>query len=241
MENSQMYRSQSLRRVQQYLTTRADVLSAANSSDARRQLDSAITAVDAAAAAQGTIGREVRGEVRRRAQLERLLVRKYMSPLAKFARASLKGVPDLAALTPSARNFKSDRLVGSARSMAAAAVKYTAQLERAKFPKDFLSQMRATTDAVVASLDAYAAKFVTRTGSTKSIRTAVAEGRRAIAALDAIVSHTILGDETLEREWRTVKRVRQSASPASPNAVAGSIAPAITSAATSAEVTKAAA
>jgi len=251
MDSSQFHRSQSLRRVQQFLTDHADAVPTANASDSRRQLDSAVAVLDAATVEQGTHEREIRGEVRRRHQLERTLVRKYMTPLAKFARASLTGVPEYAALTPSARSLARERLVRAAQSMVSAAQKYAPALASAKFPADFLTQFRAAADAVQASLDARSAKQVAGTGATKQVAAALAQGRRAVLALDSLVSHLILGHERLEREWRAAKRVRQSSAteagtaPAKPTLVtdaphAPAVAP-VSAPAVAQEVTKAAA
>ena len=213
MQKPQMYLSQSLHRTQAFLTARAESVGPANSSEARRQLDTAIATMDAAVVEQQTSARELRGNEGRRRQLERELLKKYMTPLAKFARASLNGVPDFAALTRSAQGLNRDRLVTAARSMAAAAERYGAQIAQAKFPQNFLTQFKAAAEAVQGSLAVAAARRVARTGATKKIATAGVQGRRAIAALDAVVSHTILGDERLEREWRAAKRMRRAGTP----------------------------
>lgn len=211
MQSYQIYLSQSLRRVQQFLTAHADAVQAANASDARKQLDTAVVTIDAAAAEQGTCSREVRGEVQKRKHLEDTLVRRFLTPLSKFARASLTGVPEYAALTPSVRSLQRERLVQSARSMAAAADKYAAALTAAKFPQEFLKQLRAAIDPVQASLDASSAKRIARNGATKKLAGALAQGRRAVAALDSLVAHLIIGDERLEREWESAKRIRRQA------------------------------
>lgn len=247
MQISQIHRSQSLRRVQAYLTAHADALQGANASDPRHQLDTAVTAFDAAAAEQGTSDREVRGEVQRRASLEHTLIRKYLSPLSKFARASLKGVPEYAALTPSAKQLQRERVITAARAMALAADKHTAELTAAKFPPQFLAQLRAMADSIQVSLDTRAARMVVRNGATKKIEMALVQGRRAVAALDSVVGHLILGDDRLEREWASAKRVRQTPVATPTTQPAAPVAPATTvtlntPASTAApEVTKAAA
>ena len=48
------------------------------------------------------------------------------------------------------------------------------------------------------------------TGATNQIATALRNGRAAIATLDSLVSHVILGNERLEREWRAAKRITRS-------------------------------
>ena len=54
MDSSQFHRSQSLRRVQQFLTDHADAVPTANASDSRRQLDSAVAASSTAKSGGGT-------------------------------------------------------------------------------------------------------------------------------------------------------------------------------------------
>lgn len=117
-------------------------------------------ALDAASAEQGTCHREVPGEVNRTRQLETALIRKFLTPLAKF-------------------------------------------------PANFLAQLRAAADGVQASLDTRSAKVVAGAGATTKVKAMASQGRRAVAALDSLVSHLILGDERLEREWRAAKRVRR--------------------------------
>jgi uncharacterized protein YaiL (DUF2058 family) len=228
MQKREYIVGQSLRQVQQFLTVHADAVPSAVASAAKQELDTAVATLDEAAIEQGSLTRRVRGEVRRREQLERILQRKYMTPLAKYARASLRGVPQFAALTPSARALRAERLVRTAQAMAVAAEQYVDQLEEAEFPADFLERLRTAAAAVQRSFDAGVSGRVRRTGVTKEIRAALASGRRAVARLDALMGHTILGDEALEREWRAAKLIRRRGTAARERseAVAGTIAPA---------------
>jgi len=229
MQGSQFHVGQSLRQVQQFLAVHAVAVPAAVASAAKRMLDTAVAALDRAATEQGGLTRASRGEVQRRVELERTLLRKYVTPLAKFARASLRGAPELAALTPSAQWLHRERLVQTAQAMAVAAEKHVDALRAGEFPVDFLEQLRSAAAAVQRSFDAGVSGRVRRTGVTKEIRAALADGRRAVAALDALVVHTIVGDEALEREWRAAKRVRRrgAATEEPAPAVAGTIAPSI--------------
>ena len=211
MQSTQVHAGQSLRSTQQCLDAHPDVFQSVNATQARRELDAAITQLDAAAVEQGIQARESRGEVNRRTQLEHVLVRKYMTPLAKFARSQLKGVPNLDALTPSANQLKRERLAKAGLEMAGAAAPFAEMLVKANFPADFLTQLEAAAHAVHQSFDTRKGKQTARTGATKSIATLVRQGRTAVAALDSLVSHLILGNDRLEREWRSAKRVRKEA------------------------------
>lgn len=209
MQKLQIHVGQSLRQVQQFLRVHEAVVPSAAASAAKRELDAAVAELDRAATEHGGLLRTVRGEVRRRRELERTLLRKYLTPLAKLARASLRGAPEFAALTPSAKTLKNERLAQTALAMASAADRHVDALQAAEFPADFLAQLRSAATEVQRSLDAGISGRVRRTGVTKSITATLANGRQAVAALDALVMHTIVGDAALEREWRAAKRVRR--------------------------------
>jgi hypothetical protein len=210
MRTQQVHVGQTLRQVQQFLDAHADVVGSANQSEARQSLNAAVTQLDASATEQGTRTRERHGEVSLRKQLEQQLVRKYMTPVAKLARSRLQGEPSLAALTPSGNALRSERLVQSARSVIEAAGSYTTQLVAARFPADFLAQFTNATDAVAASMQTRSVKHRDRVGATKSVQAALQQGRAAVAELDAVVSHLILGNARLEEEWRVARRVTRS-------------------------------
>ena len=212
MQNSQIHVGQSLRRVQQFLDAHKDVVGAVNSTEAREQLNSVVLQLEATVDEQGTHTRRSRAEVHRRQQLEDVLIRKYMTPLAKFARAQLQGVPGFAALTPSGNDLTRERLVLSARSMAQAAEPLSGVLTKAKFPATFVQQLRTAADAVKALIDVGASTRVRKTGATKQLAASLQVGRNAVATIDALVSHLILGDERLAREWRAAKRIAKTVS-----------------------------
>lgn len=213
MNSSQIRSGASLRRAQHFLDVNSSVVGEVNTTKARQQLDAAVAALDATATEQGTRAREARAVVVGRKQLENKLIRTYMTPLSKFARAELQGVPGFAALTPSANDLRTERLVQSARAMAAAADPLAAQLAEAKFPATFLADLRSAADAVRASIDTKQQKTGSQTGATKQIASALASGRNAVASLDARVSFFIRGNDRLEREWLAAKRVTKSTVP----------------------------
>jgi hypothetical protein len=230
MRTRQIRVGQSLRQVQQFLDAHAGVVGPANESEARQSLNAAVTQLDASATEQGTRTRERHGEVTRREQLEQQLVRKFMTPVAKLARSRLQGEPNLAALTPSGSALQRERLVQSARSMIEAATPYAERFGAARFPADFLAQFTQAVDAVAASLQTRDAKHRDRVGATKSVQTALQHGRAAVAELDALVSHLILGNGRLEEEWRVAKRVTLSTGTRSKPTVPATPAPASTAA-----------
>jgi hypothetical protein len=214
MRLNQFHVGQSLEGVQQFLAAHADVLQSVNASDARKQLDATVTQLRATAAEQDLHARELKGVRGTRVQLEAALVKRFMTPLSKWARANLQGEPALGALSPSAGQLRRQKLVVTAEGMLEAAGTYSARLTTGSFPPDFLERFRAAIDAVQGSLGNRKGSATAKSGATKSIAALLRQGRMAVTALDALVTHQILGDARLEREWAVAKRVRRSASPA---------------------------
>src|SRR5450759_878771 len=98
MERKQQLVLDSLRRVQGYLDTHADVVGPLKDTEARKQLDQAVGAALAQANVQGAADRALSGSATSVKQLVGDLKVNHMGPIAKFARANLRGVPDFNAL-----------------------------------------------------------------------------------------------------------------------------------------------
>ena len=210
MKKDQIHVGQSLEGVQQFLDAHADVLQSVNASDARKDLDATATQLRATAAEQDVHARELKGVGGTRVQQEAVLVKKFMTPLSKWARANLRGEPALGALTPSAGQLRRQKLVVTAEGMLEAAGNYTARLTTGSFPADFLTQFSAAIDAVRGSLGNRKGRSTAKSGATKSIAALLRQGRSAVTALDGLVTHQIHGDARLEKEWAVAKRIRRS-------------------------------
>ena len=214
MKVQQIHVGQSLEGVQQYLDAHDDVLQSVNQSDARKELDSSIAQFKATAAEQDVHVRELKGVGGTRVQGEAVLLKKFMTPLSKWARANLLGQPALAALTPSAGHLRRQQLATAAEGMLEAARNYSDRLATGSFPADFLDKFGAAIDAVRDSLGNRKGRSTAKSGATKSIAALLKQGRAAVVALDGLVTHQILGDARLEREWAVSKRIRRVNAPA---------------------------
>ncbi len=207
MRSTQRYRSEALRRIQQFLDAHSDVFGALNASDARKQLDAAIAQLGPIVDVQGARVRGARGEKQHQVALERELREFHMAPIASFALGKLVGVAKFAALTPSATRFKGARLVQAARAMAEAAVPFAGEFAAASFPADFLQQLTAAADAVQASIEARSRQGVERQKATAAVQETLQQGRSAALMLEAAVGRLVPRRSSLHAEWRAVKRV----------------------------------
>ena len=103
--------------------------------------------------------------------------------------------------------------VGKTFAMLEAARNYSDRLATGSFPADFLDKFGAAIDAVRDSLGNRKGRSTAKSGATKSIAALLKQGRAAVAALDGLVTHQILGDARLEREWAVSKRIRRANAP----------------------------
>ena len=207
MLHKQQYQFDSLRRVQLFLDTPGDAVGPLKDTDARKQLDQAVEQGAAHIVAQGLAEREFGGFARTVKALVADLKGNHMTPLAKFARANLRGVPDYQRLADVPQNLSGGRLVSAAKAMAAAAQPYADQLAKAQFPTGSVQQLSAAADALDKALTDRATAQSERVGATAGVKQELALGREAVAKLDPIVLKKLAGQKDLLARWRQAKRV----------------------------------
>ena len=197
-------------RVDQFIDAHAEVAQAVGPTVGKQQLDAAAAALRAAGDTQAATDHGLKGEAENRGRLEVTFVKKYITPVAKFARGQLKGVANYAGLAPSVDKLHGKRLAAAARGIIKAAVPYAARMEGPNFPAGFMQDFANMANAVEASVNASAEFKRQRVGGTKAIKDALRDGRAAVQTLDSIVSHVIHGNGPLEAEWRLAKRITQN-------------------------------
>jgi hypothetical protein len=229
MKKTQQYRGEAFRRGQHFLDAHSDVFAAVNSSSARTQLDEALTKYDTAVNVQLVRGRDVRGEMQNQQVLERDLRDRHMTPVTLFARGQLAGVPNFAALTPSAAHLKAGRLVTAALAMAEAAKPLAAQFTAAAFPESFIQELTDAAKALQGAIDLRRRKVADRGNAGSAVEKSLGEARNAFYMIAATVSRIVPRDTPLYGEWLAVRRVvgigarRKKQDPS----IAGSISPAV--------------
>jgi hypothetical protein len=226
MRLHQQHEQEALRRVQHFLDTHADVVGPLKDSEARKQLDDAVAKLNAHTLDQGTARLEASGQTHRQQQAANVLKSEHMQPIAKFARAKLKGVPDVAALTKSGANLHGNKLVSAARAMATAALPHADVLTKGGFPADAVQQLGTAADALSAAITDRAATKVQGVVATAGIRKETLRGREAVHMLDAVVSKPLASNPELQAGWRSAKRVTlKSGGSGTPAAVSAPVAP----------------
>ena len=211
MQHLQQRTLDSLRRVQDFVDAHAAELGALKDSEGGRQLEDAIAEVATHTDEQSSTDLAMSGQVSRQRALESDLRAKHMKPIATFARAKLRGVPDFAALTKSGAGLIPKALVRAARAMATAGAPQADAFTKAGFPSDTIAQLGAAATALESSMTDRANAQVRRVGATKGISQALVRGREAVAMLNAVVSKQFADDKTFLAAWRAAHRITKKA------------------------------
>lgn len=215
MKTHQGITLETLRAIQLFLDKYAARLGDVVKSGSRRQLDQAIADLAALALAQATNATAASG-VEKAREVRRALVEKHMLPIARIAAVDLPRTPELAGLVVPKGNPTVEKLVVAANKMKQQAAPFAQIFIDAGMPADFLAEL----DAAANALAIYAAE---RKGSgavgksaTQGIKDVISRGTRVITAIDGLVRKTLdphmPADQIIRTEWKSVKRVRRTAS-----------------------------
>ena len=207
MNQKQQRTIDALLRVRDFFDANANQVGVLNASEGRKQLEDAITALTAHGNDQAATDLALAGQISRERALALELRASHMQPIATFARAKLRGVPDFAALVKSGVDLPPKQLVRAARAMATAAAPQADALTRAGFPADTVAQLGAAASALDQAITERANAKVRRIGSTKGIHEALRNGREAVAMLNAVVSKQFASDAVFLVAWRAARRV----------------------------------
>ena len=198
----------SLRRVQGFLDTYDAAVGSLKGSEARKQLDQSVEKATAHAIDQGTAVRDFAGTGLDAKHLATDLKSNQMTPMAKYARANLRGAADFNALATVPHGRQGHGLVLAARAMATAAQPYATKPGANPFLAESVTHISAAADALQASLDGRVTARSQRVVATAGVRKQLALGREAVAMLDAIVSKRLVGQTELLAGWRSAKRLK---------------------------------
>ena len=206
MRQEQQRQLNALQCVQAFLDEHAAELGALKSSEGRMQLDDAVARLEALGNSQATAVLQTAGLLSQEASLTTELKSRHMQPIATFARARLRGVPDVAALTRPVTGLVQKSLVRAARAMAAAAAPHAEVFARGGLP-DAIAQLNAAADALNSAIKERANTRVRRMSATKGIKEEILRGREAAAMLHAVVSSQFAGDTMFMAGWHSARRV----------------------------------
>jgi restriction endonuclease Mrr len=197
----------SLVRAEDFFTTHGVVLGAIATSADRKTIDDVVNQVRTHITAQGTIKDVLRGQNALVASLAATLWTNHVKPLARFARASLKGVPDFATLTKRVKPAATKKLLDQAYVLANTGKPYLPAMTTAGFPADTLDQLTAAANDLNTALLKREPMRTAPVESTKALETLVQKGREAIRRLDGVMMKKFVADGPSLAAWKAASRV----------------------------------
>ena len=219
MRQDQQRELDALHRVLDFLNTRIDILRMLWDSVARKQVEQAVAGIRDHITAQVSADLVLAGQNSRQTALAKELVRKHMAPIARFARAKLRGLPDFSTLRKSGNPARPKALVDHAFAMVKASAPYADAMTAAGFPPDSITQLTAAAEALEQATIKRNNTRVGRVQSTTNIRTMLDIGREGVITLDAVISKQFESDQAILDAWASASRID-----AKPGAVRKSVA-----------------
>ena len=150
MQTTQGSVLESLQAVQTFLTDNADRLAGVVKTGARQKLDEAIAELTTHAEEQQGSHLAAQGNTQEKRNLQLVLRRDHMAPIARIARAELPPTPAVEPLKMPKGRPTVARLAALADGMANAAAPFADTFISAGLPTDFIAQLRAATTALAA-------------------------------------------------------------------------------------------
>lgn len=212
MQTVQSRTGETLRNADAFLEQNASTFPNIANSGARKKLRTALAGVSAHAEGQAGHGLLAKGTTQKYFALRSALLRDHMSPIAGIALAELPNTPEVAPLRMPTRRTSAETVFLAAKAMSKAAEPFSQVFIDAGLAPDFLVQLDAAADAMLALVDLRAQTQGRRTGATKGMTDQLRQGRKAIGALDRMLTSALKDDPALLANWKTLKRVRRSTS-----------------------------
>jgi len=229
MQTTQGSVLESLQAVQTFLTDNADRLAGVVKTGARQKLDEAIAELTTHAEEQQGSHLAAQGNTQEKRNLQLVLRRDHMAPIARIARAELPPTPAVEPLKMPKGRPTVARLAALADGMANAAAPFADTFISAGLPPDFIAQLRAATTAMVAAVAERNQNRGKRGGATTGLKQKLGRARRIVHVLDAFIQTALKDDQVLLSSWNIVKRVRRNtnrpATPAAPPATPPTVPP----------------
>jgi hypothetical protein len=208
MRQEQQRQLDSLVRAQDFIGQNPELVGSMAGSEDATQLADVLAQVRHHITAQGSnvlVAHGLTGQVH---GMAKNLVRRHLGPIAKFARASLKGVPEYAMLVAKVRVSSPKGLVTKAYAVAEAAKPYVSRMVAAGFAADTVDQLLAATNDLNEVIVKREPMAKDRVRSTREIVTLIELGRDSVKKIDAVLAHRLATNAPALAAWKSASRVQ---------------------------------
>ena len=169
MQNRQSRALESLHNARAFLDANAEALPTVASSGMRQKLERTIDELTTHADAQGHHDLVAQGTTQQARNRRTSLLRDHMALIAGVAKVELKGTPEIEPLRMQKTRIRTPDLFRAATAMADAAEPFSSVFIGAGLPQDFIAQLLAAADAMMASVREREQSIGKRTGATTGI------------------------------------------------------------------------
>jgi hypothetical protein len=207
MKENQQRQLDALRRVKGFITVHAAALGGIIELEGRKEVDSAITAVDDFINQQAAASRFISAQQDLQQRLVQQLMREHLTPVARFARAKLGTSADYKALAPAITQQRGSLLLSTARAMATAVAKNADAYTTGGFPADQAQQIVQLVEQIMATQAERATLRGGRVNATRGITVQINKGMAGLKHLDAIIIKQYASNPGFLAEWRSASRV----------------------------------
>ena len=208
MKQEEQRKLDSLIRVQEFLSRNHDLVGGDAMANVVKQVDDAVSQVRQHVTAQGATALVVEGQTGRIRGMSKNIVRTHLGPIAKFARASLMGVPEYATLAKMAREGTPKRVVSHAFAVVEAAKPYIGAMTAAGFPADTIDHLLAATNELNETIVKREPLNAGRVHSTETIVKLIELGRDGVRKIDAVLAKRLASDAPALAAWKAASRVQ---------------------------------
>jgi hypothetical protein len=209
---------QSLLNVQAFLEENASRLEDVVKSGAKQQLVDAIALLEGHANDQVGSALASQGATKKQQALRTALLRDHMAKISSIAHAEFPRTPEFEPLRMPRGRPSPQKLRAAASGMAQTAHAHAEVFVAAGLPADFIDQLNAAADAMIASLGERSQSRGRRTGATSGLKEKLSAGRKIVKVLDAFVTSALKDDLSLLANWKVVKRVQRVTGRVAPTA-----------------------
>jgi hypothetical protein len=196
-----------LRRVEGFLDAQATALGAVIPTSLRARLDGAVTQLAGFQVEQSAAAGTAKGETANQVALRKSFRTQFMRPIARIAKASLKGTGEFPNLTVASSRLRNSDFAGAAQALADAAAKHEKTFTDGGMPVDFLTQLRAAIAQLAASKDAQDRGLSRRSAATQGIKDSNKTAHDVLVVLDSVISPALKTNKSLLADWKASKKI----------------------------------
>jgi hypothetical protein len=202
-----------LRRVQGFLDRQLTALGTIVTAALRGRLDDATTQLATFQVEQNTAAGAARSETANQAGYRKDFYARFMRPITRIAKASLRTTAEYVALVVPSSGVRNADFVGTAQALADAASKHEKAFVEGGMPVDFLTQLRAAITQLTASKAAGDGSLSRREAATKGIKDGSKIGHDVLVVLDSVIAPALKHNAALLADWKASKRIAATVTP----------------------------